>query len=92
MSMNDKNDNLEELIANAVRSTGYVTNSDKWDVAEAVLKVLPAQQPAARDDGIQLGNEGIDIGTWTPPGEPERPTLPGHEHEMNKRRDWKESA
>ena len=47
---------------------------------------------AARDDGIQRGNEGIDIGTWTPPGEPERPTLPGHEHEMNKRRDWKESA
>ena len=42
--------------------------------------------------GIQRGNEGIDIGTWTPPGEPERPLLPGHEHEMNKRRDWKESA
>ena len=35
---------------------------------------------AARDDGIQRGNEGIDIGTWTPPGEPERPLLPGEEH------------
>ena len=46
---------------------------------------------AARDDGIQRGNEGIDIGTWTPPAEPESPLLPGHEHEMNKRRDWKES-
>ena len=42
--------------------------------------------------GIHLGNEGIDIGTWTPPGEPERPTLPGHEHEMNQRHGWKEAA
>ena len=56
------------------------------------LAQMIRDRAAARDDGIQLGNEGIDIGTWTPPGEPERPTLPGHEHEMNKRRDWKESA
>ena len=45
-----------------------------------------------RDDGIQRGNDGIDIGTWTPPGEPERPTLPGHEHEINQRHDWQEVA
>ena len=46
----------------------------------------------ARDDGIQLGNEGIDIGTWTPPGEPERPTLPGEEHtEALKERTWREA-
>ena len=49
-------------------------------------------EAAARDDGIQRGNEGIDIGAWTPPGEPERPTLPGCEHEMNQRHDWKEAA
>ena len=40
--------------------------------------------------GIKLGNEGIDIGTWTPPGEPERPTLPGCEHELPlKERTWR---
>lgn len=42
--------------------------------------------------GIQLGNEGIDIGTWAPPGEPERPTLPGEEHtEALKERTWREA-
>lgn len=30
--------------------------------------------------GVQLGNEGIDIGVWAPPGEPERAPLPGREH------------
>ena len=50
------------------------------------------REAAARDDGIQLGNEGIDIGTWTPPGEPERPTLPGCEHtEALKGRTWREA-
>ena len=45
-----------------------------------------------RDDGIQRGNEGIDIGTWTPPGEPERPTLPGCEHtESLKESVWREA-
>lgn len=32
--------------------------------------------------GILTGNDGIDVGVWTPPGEPERPTLPGHEHQI----------
>lgn len=34
-------------------------------------------------DKVLTGNEGIDIGVWTPPGEPERPTLPGCEHQPN---------
>lgn len=46
-----------------------------------------------RDDGIQRGNEGIDIGTWQPPErEFERPTLPGEEHtEALKGRTWREA-
>ena len=51
-----------------------------------------SRRPAARGDGIQRGNEGIDVGTWTPPGEPERPTLPGHEHGAGKRRSWEDEA
>ena len=55
---------------------------------ESDYRVL--RDAAARDDGIQRGNEGIDIGTWTPPGEPERPTLPGCEHELPlKERTWR---
>lgn len=42
--------------------------------------------------GIQLGNEGIDIGTWEPSErEFERPTLPGEEHtEALKGRNWRD--
>ena len=35
---------------------------------------------AVDSTGVQRGNEGIDIGVWTPPGEPERAPLPGREH------------
>ena len=35
---------------------------------------------AVDSTGVQRGNEGIDIGVWTPPGEPERAPLPGSEH------------
>jgi|GEM_PF-6360384 len=31
---------------------------------------------AVDSTGVQRGNEGIDIGVWTPPGEPERAPLP----------------
>lgn len=32
------------IVANALRSTGLVTNSDKWRAAEAVIAALAAQQ------------------------------------------------
>ena len=35
---------------------------------------------AVDSTGVQRGNEGIDIGVWTPPGETERAPLPGLEH------------
>ncbi len=32
---------------------------------------------------IEKGNAGIPAPTWEPPqGEPERPCLPGHEHQL----------
>jgi hypothetical protein len=31
---------LRTIVANAIRSTGHVTNSDKWEVAEAVLDAV----------------------------------------------------
>lgn len=54
---------------------------------------LRAAAARMRDDDIQLGNEGIDIGTWEPTHrEPERPTLPGEEHtEALKGRTWREA-
>lgn len=35
---------------------------------------------------IEHGNTDIDVGTWTPPGEPERAPLPGTEHQVGA--DW----
>lgn len=35
---------LTGLIAKAIRSTGHVTNSDKWEVAEAVIDALTTAQ------------------------------------------------
>lgn len=60
----------------------------------ADYRALRDAAASLRDDGIQRGNEGIDIGTWEPSErEPERPTLPGHEHtEALKERTWREAA
>lgn len=59
----------------------------------ADYRALRAAASRLRDDGIQRGNEGIDIGTWEPTNrEPERPTLPGCEHsEALKWRTWREA-
>lgn len=56
---------------------------------------IPARHDYAKEpDGIQRGNEGIDIGTWQPSQrEFERPTLPGEEHTVALRgRTWREAA
>lgn len=57
-------------------------------------RILRDAADRMRDDGIQRGNADLaDSCQWTPPGEPERPTLPGHEHEapLNERT-WRQAA
>lgn len=43
---------LLELVADAIRSTGYVTNTDKWEVAEAVIAALGLTTPLRAPDGV----------------------------------------
>ena len=45
----------------------------------------PIPEPETVDcTGVQIGNSDIPTPEWNPPqGEPERPTLPGHEHTPN---------
>lgn len=62
----------DDLVAARAKEFGITSG-------EAAERMYELYRPATRD-GIQRGNEGIDAGTWTPPGKPERPPLPGHEH------------
>lgn len=43
---------LLQRVADAVRSTGHVTNTDKWAVAEAVIQALDAAAALGTPDGV----------------------------------------